>query len=189
MRGMKEVVKLVCGYLNKENIEYVLVGGLAVIMYGEPRMTMDLDIVLKIPEDKIEELVGFLKNNDFFADKEDIEMAFEEKSHCTVQDKNSAIRLDIKGVYGERELESINDKIAFDYEGEKIYLASLEDTIANKLLFGREHDIKDAEGIYARQLKNLDTKKLEQKCKKLGVYEEFTNMKKRVEKYLEEIGE
>jgi len=186
---MKEVIKLVCSYLNGENIDYVLVGGLAVIMYGEPRMTMDLDMVLKIPEDKIEGLVEFLNKNDFFADKEDIVMAFGEKSHCTVQDKNSAIRLDIKGVYGEREMGSIKDRIPFDYEGEKIYLASLEDTIANKLYFKREQDIKDAESIYARQLKNLNTEKLEQKCKKLEVYEEFLEMKKRVDKYLDGVGE
>jgi len=179
---MKEVIKRVCSYLNKENIEYVLVGGLAVIMYGEPRMTMNLDIVLKIPEDKIEGLVEFLKKEDFFADKEDIKMAFDEKSHCTVQDKKSMIRLDIKGVYSEREMESIKDKIPFDYEGERIYLASLEDTIANKLLFGREQDIKDAEGIYARQMEKRDMEKLERKCKSLGVYEEFTDMKNRVEK-------
>jgi len=111
-----------------------------------------------------------------------MEMAFDEKSHCTVQDKTSMIRLDIKGVYSKGELETIKDRVPFDYEGERIYLASLEDTIANKLLFGREQDIKDAEGIYVRQGKKLDMEKLERKCKSLGVYEEFQDMKKGVEK-------
>ena len=38
----------------------------------------------------------------------------------------------------------------------EFYVASPEDMIANKLVFGSEQDIKDAEGIYVRQFDNLD---------------------------------
>ncbi|HIH97895.1 MAG TPA: hypothetical protein HA346_02675 [Thermoplasmata archaeon] len=69
-----------------------------------------------------------------------------------------------------------------------IYIASPEDTLANKLLFGSEQDIKDAEGIWVRQ-RNLDIKYLEGRCRTLGVWEEFVEMKKRVAKYLKETEE
>lgn len=64
------------------------------------------------------------------------------------------------------------------------YVASPEDTIANKLLFGSDQDIKDAEGIYVRQFDNLDMEYLAERCKKLDVLEEFSAMKIRIEKHL-----
>jgi hypothetical protein len=68
--------------------------------------------------------------------------------------------------------------------GTKIYLASPEDTIANKLVFGSEQDVKDAEGIYARQLESLDMEYLEEICRNMGVYGDFIKMKEMVERHL-----
>ncbi|MDI6885988.1 MAG: hypothetical protein QMD22_06540 [archaeon] len=70
----------------------------------------------------------------------------------------------------------------------EFYVASPEDMIANKLLFGSEQDIKDAEGIYVRQFDNLDMGYLAERCKKLDVFEEFSAMKRRVERYMVERG-
>lgn len=41
---------------------------------------------------------------------------------------------------------------------------------------------KDAEGIYARQFDNLDMEYLEERCERLEVHEEFSMMKRRVER-------
>jgi hypothetical protein len=46
MRSMREVLKLVCTFLNGEEVEYVVVGGLAVLFYGIPRTTMDIDLII-----------------------------------------------------------------------------------------------------------------------------------------------
>ena len=59
--------------------------------------------------------------------------------------------------------------------------------IGNKLLFGSEQDIKDAEGIWVRQKGNLDMEYLEGNCRSLGVWDDFIEMKNRIEKYLKEI--
>lgn len=60
-----------------------------------------------------------------------------------------------------------------------IYIASPEDTIANKLLFSREQDIKDALGIYVRQYDVLNIEYLTDICKKIGVYNALLDLKKR----------
>lgn len=113
-------------------------------------------------------------------------MSFKEKSHCTIQDKKSMLRLDVKGIYTDTDRETMSRRIPFEYKGKKLYITSAEDTIANKLLFSREQDIMDAEGIYVRQLPKLDIQYLERRCKELDVLEEFIDMKKRVERYLKE---
>ncbi len=187
MRNIEEILKLVCGFLNEEKVEYVVVGGLAVLFYGIPRTTMDIDIIIPMDRGETRRFVEFLNENDFFADAEDIKTAFEEKSHATIEDKTSMVRLDIKGIYSENDRITLGRRRRVSLAGFAFFVASPEDTIANKLLFGSEQDVKDAEGIYARQFENLDMAYLEKRCKKLGVYEEFLTMKKRVERRMQEV--
>ena len=187
MRNIEEILKLVCEFLNEEKEAYVVVGGLAVLFYGVPRTTMDIDIIIAMDVDETRRFAEFLNENDFFADEEDIKTAFEEKSHATIEDKTSMVRLDIKGIYGENDRITLERRSKVSLADFAFFVASPEDTIANKLLFGSEQDVKDAEGIYARQFENLDMAYLEKRCKKLGVYEEFLTMKKRVERRMKEV--
>ncbi len=108
--------------------------------------------------------------------------AFSEKSHCTVEDKETMFRLDIKGVYNEMDERVLKNKIQVEYLGTCIYIASAEDTIANKLLFGRDQDINDALGIYVRQKSKIDKNYLETLCSSLGVKKELTNLIKKSNK-------
>ncbi|MEW6592623.1 MAG: DUF6036 family nucleotidyltransferase [Candidatus Hadarchaeota archaeon] len=167
-----------CGFLDKEKIDYVMVGGMVVNFHGLPRTTMDVDLILQIEEKNILKLVEFLKRNDFFASTGDLNAALREKSHCTVQDKKSMFRLDIKGVYNEMDKRTFKNRKSFRYKGTKIYIASAEDTIANKLVFGSEQDLKDAEGIFIRQLGKLDMKYLERICVEMGVGKELAGLKR-----------
>ncbi len=184
MRSIEEILKLVCGFLNEEKVLYVVVGGLAVLFYGIPRTTMDIDIIIAMDMDETKRFAEFLNGNDFFADEEDIKTAFEEKSHATIEDKTSMARLDIKGIYGENDQLTLKRRRKVSLADFKFYIASSEDTIANKLLFGSEQDIKDAEGIYARQFDNLDTNYLTDRCKSLDVLDKFSTMRRRVENYM-----
>jgi len=189
MRTIDELLSMVCSFLNKEEIEYVIVGGLAVVFHGVPRTTMDIDMILNIKkEEEIIRFLDFLRVNDFFVSIEDVRSAFREKSHSTIQDKRSMLRLDIKGVYDKRDEQTLERKLSFSHLNTRIYIASPEDVIANKLLFGSEQDIKDAEGIYVRQLASLDMKYLKKFCKEMGVKDELTKMEKRIKKYLEKEG-
>ena len=188
MRNIEEILKLVCGFLNEEGAVYVVVGGLAVLFYGIPRTTMDIDIIIAMNMDETKRFAEFLNENDFFADEEDIKTAFEEKSHATIEDKTSMARLDIKGIYGENDRITLERRRRVSSADLAFFVASPEDMIANKLLFGSEQDVKDAEGIYVRQFDDLDMAYLEKRCKELGVYEEFLTMKKRVERRMQEVG-
>ncbi len=102
----------------------------------------------------------------------------------SIEDITSMIRLDIKGIYSENDMITLKRRREISLADFVFYVASPEDTIANKLLFGSEQDVKDAEGIYARQFENLDMAYLEERGEGLEVYEEFLTMKIRVEKYL-----
>jgi predicted nucleotidyltransferase len=42
--------------LEKENVDYILIGGFAMVLYGMPRATQDLDIFIKNKKENIERL-------------------------------------------------------------------------------------------------------------------------------------
>lgn len=183
MRKIEDILKLVSEFLNENGIEYVIVGGMAVLFYGNPRTTMDIDYVIQIFDKDIPVLVTFLQENGFFADEYDMRLALEEKSHCTVEDKETMFRLDIKGIYGDIDERALRNKKKVEMDNSVIFIASPEDTIANKLLFSREQDIKDALGIYTRQCDSLNMEYLESICKKIKVYDALLDLRKMFEKY------
>ena len=44
----KKLLKKIANELNTNNIPYMVIGGQAVLLYGEPRLTKDIDITLGI---------------------------------------------------------------------------------------------------------------------------------------------
>jgi len=49
----QKLLKKVANELNTHNIPYIVVGGQAVLLYGEPRLTKDIDITLGVGIDKL----------------------------------------------------------------------------------------------------------------------------------------
>ena len=47
--------------LNERNIRYVVVGGIAVNLYGVPRMTYDIDLILDLEDRNVERFLRLLK--------------------------------------------------------------------------------------------------------------------------------
>jgi hypothetical protein len=145
---------------------------------------MDLDLILRISEDEIPKLAEFLTRKDFWVNAEELKTALREKTHCTILDKKSLFRLDIKGIYTEADRRTFERRIPFEYKGIKIYIATAEDLIASKLLYGSEQDMKDAEAIYIRQFEKLDMKYLEKICKEMGVSRELAKLKRKLKPFL-----
>jgi len=182
MRTIEQILDIVCEFLNNNNIDYVIVGGFAVLFYGNPRTTMDIDYVIQLDDENIPELIKFLQENGFHADEYDMRAALKEKSHCTVEDKDTMFRLDIKGVYTEMDERALRNKRKVDLNDIAIWIASPEDTILNKLVFAREQDMKDALGILVRQYDTLDMDYLEKTTKSIGVNDALKDLKKKYER-------
>ncbi len=169
MPTTQNIIKTICGYFNKEGIEYSLVGGATLPLLGAPRSTFDVDVIARINKSHVPGLVKYLKSKDFLASEADIVAALNEKTHCTIDYKEPPYRIDLRGAYGTGEDWTINRSKELKYLGMKVRVQSPEDAIANKLLFGGEQQFEDALAIYVRQLPSLDTEYLKEVCTKLGV--------------------
>ncbi len=177
MRRLRDILKDAISCLDEMGIEYVVVGGFAVMYHGRPRATADLDVVAVLDTEKSEKLAIGLKERGFFADVDDIKTAMKEKSHCTIEDEETLFRLDIKGVYDSADRRALARKMLIEWGGIRMYISSAEDTILNKLSWGREQDIEDALSIIIRR-KNLHQKYLKETARKIGVLDKLEALEK-----------
>lgn len=169
MEEFPEILQFVCEYLNKNEIEYVVVGGVAVMYHGVPRTTVDIDIILQFDDEEILAFVEFLNSNGFSASTEDILVAFSKKSHSTSFYGKSLLRLDIQGVNSEFDRMTLERSTLVDMFGTHIKIGSAEDTLVNKIFFQGEQDLRDALGILARNRENLDFEYIRSTCNMLGI--------------------
>ncbi|TFG94667.1 hypothetical protein E4H12_14770, partial [Candidatus Thorarchaeota archaeon] len=138
MEEFPEILQLVCEFLNKNKIEYVIVGGVAVMYHGVPRTTVDIDIILQIEDEQISTFTEFLKSRGFSSSATDIRAAFAEKSHSTSFFKDTLLRLDIQGVNSTFDKMTLDRAIEVNLFGTLVRIGSVEDTLVNKILFQGE---------------------------------------------------
>ena len=75
MEEFPEILQFVCSYLTENEIDYVVVGGVAVMYHGVPRTTVDIDLILQIDDDDSPAFVDFLNSNRFSATVQDMKVA------------------------------------------------------------------------------------------------------------------
>lgn len=55
-KGLDSILLEICKAFNSEGVEYVLIGGWAVIIHGFPRMTNDIDFLIEGSEENIKKI-------------------------------------------------------------------------------------------------------------------------------------
>ncbi len=169
MEEFPEILRIVCTYLNESEIQFVVVGGVAVMYHGVPSTTVGIDLILQIDDTMIPGFVDFLTSKGFAASAEDLRTALREKSHATFFFQDSLLRLDIQGVNSEFDRMTLDRAISVDLFDASIRIGSAEDTFANKILFRGEQDMRDALGILTRNRDNLDYEYIRSTCGLLGI--------------------
>lgn len=60
----EKLIKKIGRHLDEDKIPYMIIGGQAVLLYGTPRLTRDIDIILGIDTDKIPLIKNLCKKLD-----------------------------------------------------------------------------------------------------------------------------
>lgn len=140
----------------KNYIRYMVVGGLAVNLYGIPRSTQDLDIVIAIETDNIIKINGVLKelgyiprlpvNPDEMANPETVKVWTEErnlKAFSFYHKKENYKVVDIVLVHPLDFEKAYDHKTIRSAGGIDIYIVSLDDLVKLKTYSGRDQDMSD----------------------------------------------
>lgn len=137
--------------LNKNEVEYMVIGAHALAFHGRPRHTGDLDIWINPANENAEKMLeviaefGFaslgLKKEDFLND------------NCVTQLGYPPLRIDIlNAISGVQFEEAFNNKINADVDGLLINFINVDDFIANKQASGRKKDLGDIEALKRKKL-------------------------------------
>ena len=84
--------------LEQAGIEYVVTGSIAAIVYGEPRLTHDLDAVIDVRETNIPRLIAAFTGEDFYCPPLDVitvEARREQRGHINILHIPSGFKADL----------------------------------------------------------------------------------------------
>lgn len=141
------ILRKTANELKKRKIPYMVIGGQAVLLYGEPRFTRDIDITLGVDIDRFEEVKAAVKSLGFNPSAEDPEGFAAKTNVFPVVDVKSGIRIDFIFSYSEYEREAISRGRLINMSGVKIRFISVEDLLIHKIIAGRPRDIEDVKNI------------------------------------------
>jgi len=129
-------------FLNSNDVEYLLIGGWAVSIYGNPRLTKDIDFLISSKDENIDKLKKALE--EFGAPPIDIE-GFKKDKDSFLRMGVSPIQIDVlKEASGIIMEECYKRKNIINIDNIKINIISINDLIINKRTAGRDQDIADA---------------------------------------------
>jgi hypothetical protein len=80
--------------LEATGIEYVIWGGVAAIMYGEPRFTQDMDIVVRLSYGQANTLARLLEKDGYYGSVEAIRDALDRHLYFNVIHLETGIKID-----------------------------------------------------------------------------------------------
>ncbi|MBD3421988.1 MAG: hypothetical protein GF398_17895 [Chitinivibrionales bacterium] len=136
----KEFVK----FLNSNEVKYLLLGGWAVGLYGNPRATKDIDFIIAVDDENVARIIKAL--SDFGGPTS--EAIHLKKPGSVFRMGNPPIQIDIinqaagidfEECYSRRSLITVDDV--------EISVIAKEDLIQNKKASGRMQDLADAEKL------------------------------------------
>lgn len=129
-------VRKVVGVIDRLEIRYHLTGGITSILYGEPRFTQDVDIVIDPIAARIrqKELLSDLVSQDYLLNSVEASKAIEQGSMFQLFDSEEALKIDVyvrELIPGEL---SRSVKAAL-FEGADLYFVSPDDAALSKLVW------------------------------------------------------
>jgi len=143
---MEEVYLNFVRRLNEENVEYLVVGGYAVIAHGYVRTTTDLDLLVATTEANARRIIGVLLEMGFEADQFEPRDFTEKPNFVSVRSGAHWIELmtEIPGVDFEA---AYANRLVAEFDGVLIPYLNLADLIRNKKAVGRLKDQADLENL------------------------------------------
>ena len=162
--------------LEQLHIPYIVTGGIAVLVWGRPRFTADIDIVSGLKMSEVPKLEKVLKklSDTGYVDRLAMEKALTEEGEFNFIDGESGVKIDFWILKKEKfDLSRIKRKVEKKILGQRVFFTSPEDLILIKLQWYKKsassRQLEDVESILKISGKQLDTPYLKAWAKALKV--------------------
>lgn len=159
-------------------IPYMVVGGFAATLYGEPRMTLDVDIVVDMRMEHIAPFLAAFPIPDYYASEEGIRDSLQRRYPFNVIQPTTGAKIDLvplprdaftMGAFQRRQ------RMVYDEAGHSAIFISAEDIILAKLRAhqetGSDKHLRDAHGVLLMRWETLDVEAMRRRARAAGVSE------------------
>ncbi|MBN1587417.1 MAG: hypothetical protein JW937_08365 [Candidatus Omnitrophica bacterium] len=167
--------------LDEIQLPYMITGSVAAMLYGEPRFTNDLDLVLELKKADVDKLIQGFPADAFYLPPEEV-LIIEQKrrirGHFNIIHHDSMYKADVY-LAGEDPLHrwAMAKRRQSDFAGGDVWLAPPEYVIVRKLQFFKEgkseKHIRDIQAMMESLEDQLDRNLVREKAQDLGVVEEW----------------
>ncbi len=144
-------------------IPYMVAGGFAAIFYGEPRLTIDIDIVADIKSHHIKAFVAAFPSPGYYLSEEAIRDSLHQRYPFNVIQTTTGAKADIIPLPDDtfsRIAFSRRQRMVYSSAGQEAYFISAEDIILAKLFAfeqtGSDKHLRDIRGILVTQWGQLN---------------------------------
>lgn len=179
----RELLKNIAQIFDRLNLPYLVTGGMAVLVWGRPRFTADIDIVVEIKPSDVEGLAKALMElgEAGYIDEEIASEIVRNGGEFNFVDGTTGVKVDFwVSDNGDFDLSRFKRRVTKEILGQNIYFSSPEDLILSKLKWfkksGSNRHLEDAESVVKISGKDLDSDYLKEWGKKLGVMNELGNL-------------
>src|ERR1700757_3127526 len=145
--GRKPRIQRTLQLLNEFEVDYLIVGGFAVMKYGEPRYTKDLDVWIHNSLPNCIRAIGALKKFGAPLDNDGITAETFSEKQVVYQIGIAPVRIDIlTAITGVEFANAWKNKVRSTFFGVPVHFISQADLEANKRALGRASDLEDLKG-------------------------------------------
>ncbi|HUG29890.1 MAG TPA: hypothetical protein VMQ65_05185 [Candidatus Limnocylindria bacterium] len=175
---IRELLIRVIGALEAEGIPYMLTGSLASSLYGEPRATNDVDVVIDPSPVALDRLVGRLQQDELYVDLDAARAALRERGqfNALILDTKVDFIIQKEGPFAAVAFERRRRVRGSEIDADVV---SPEDLILTKLAWaaetGSDRQLRDVAGMVAL-VENLDRAHIELWAGRLGLVDAWQRL-------------
>lgn len=156
MNSLLEAAKEVQDFLTEKGWRFCIIGGLAVIRWGEPRLTLDVDLTLLTGFGEEESYASALLSR--FKPRREAALEFALKYRVLLFRTDNGTDIDVSFGAFPFEEDMIRRATPFLFAPDvELITCSAEDLFVLKAFAARPKDWMDAETVFTRQKRHLDT--------------------------------
>ncbi len=166
MSALEQTLLRLARTLSDNDIPYMIIGGIANVVWGKPRATLDIDATVWVTDDEIGEVISLLQN--VFQPLVSNPSQFISDTRVLPLESEEGVRIDLIFGMMPYEQEAIDRAVELTIAGFQIRFCTPEDLILHKIVSEREKDLEDARGVTLRQIKSLDLAYLDSRIGELA---------------------
>ena len=143
----QQLLARLAGEFDVRQLPYMVIGGQAVLVHGEPRLTRDIDVTIGATPDALEDVLGAVRHVGLKPLVENLHEFVRDTWVLPCGDIQSGIRVDLMFSFTAFEREAMNRAVPVHMDNRTVRVATAEDLVILKILAARPRDLEDARTV------------------------------------------